>query len=204
MGTDPNSERGTRLSARARDWPSRLARELRAARRLFVLGVGNRDRADDGAGSLCLRRLRKKLEAAEVTRGKDSSHSLPRESSRSPGARRLLAVKILDGGEVPESATGVIREFRPTHVLIIDAVVGGHDPGTIFFVSRNKIPQEDLTTHRLPLSHLIRYLEETVGCRVIVMGIEPADLSAGRPMSGRVRKAAETLADGLAQLGMLC
>ncbi len=91
-----------------KDWRTRLAWELRAARRLIVLGVGNLDRADDGAGSLCAQQLERLLARS------------PRPAGQS-GRTKLEALQVLDGGEVPESATGVIRNFRPTHVLIIDA-----------------------------------------------------------------------------------
>ncbi len=160
-----------------KDWQSRLAWELRAARRLFVLGVGNPDRADDGAGSLCARKLRRKM-----------AHSHPRD---------LAETAILDGGEVPESATGSIRNFRPTHVLIVDAASAGHPPGTVFFINKKRINEDDITSHRIPLSLLVRYLEESVGCRVILLGIEPGDLTQGKRMSTAVRRAAEAVAESL-------
>jgi hydrogenase 3 maturation protease len=159
------------------DWRKRLARELRAANRLFVLGVGNPDRADDGAGNLCVRLLQRKM--ANTNR------------------RTLEEIQVVDGGEVPESATGLIRKFRPTHVLIIDAASAGHAPGTVFFINKKKISEDDLTTHRIPLSHLVRYLEESIGCGVILLGIEPRDLSQGKPMSSAVKRAVANLTDAL-------
>jgi hydrogenase 3 maturation protease len=159
-------------------WRARLARELRAAGRLFVLGVGNRDRADDGAGSLCARILERKIRDRR---------------------RASSIIQALDGGEAPENATGAIRRFRPTHVLIIDAAAGGHEPGSIFFISRKQILDEDLSTHRIPLSRLAHYLEKSIGCRVLVVGIEPLDTAWGRPMSPAARKAAATLAESIAR-----
>jgi hydrogenase 3 maturation protease len=179
MGKNAKPKQGTGLSRKGapQDWRRRLARELRAARRLFVLGVGNPDLADDGAGSLCVRLLQRKM----------ADH------------RRLNMeeIKVFDGGEVPESATGLIREFRPTHVLIIDAAAAGRRPGTIFFISQNRIPEEDLTTHRLPLSQLVHFLEESVGCRVTVLGIEPGDASWGRPGSPAVKRAVKIIAGAI-------
>ncbi len=169
-----------------KDWRVRLAREFRAARRLFVLGIGNPDRADDGAGSLCVQLL-----ARDLRRSPPSD-----SSSRKPA---LEEVQVLDGGEVPESATGLIREFRPTHVLIIDAASAGHEPGTIFFIDKKKIADEDITTHRIPLLHLVRYLEESVGCRVVLLGIEPGPTLWGSPMSRAVRNAAGILADAIGE-----
>lgn len=205
-----------------KDWRTRLARELRAARRLFVLGIGNPGRADDGAGSLCVRLLARDLMRSPLLtcQGERPSAAKPSapvggpeageeyhrtsqrwlgfapsdSSSRKPA---LEEVQVLDGGEVPESATRLIREFRPTHVLIIDAASAGYEPGTIFFINKNTIRDDDLTTHRLPLSHLVLYLEESIGCRVILLGIEPVEMSEGRPMSPAVRRSAAILAEAL-------
>ena len=156
--------------------------EFRAAERLFVLGVGNPDRADDGAGSRCARQLERLLARSSRPAGQ-------------AGRTRLEALQVLDGGEVPESATGVIRQFRPTHVLIIDAASAGRKPGAVFFIDKRKMAEDDLGTHRVPLSQLVRYLEESVGCRVVRVGIEPGDTSPGRLMSPAVRKSCKILAD---------
>jgi hydrogenase 3 maturation protease len=167
------------------DWRKRLRWELRAARRLFVLGIGNPSRADDGAGSRCARQLERLL----------SRSPLPADHVR---RRTLEALQALGGGEVPESVTGVIRKFRPTHVLIVDAASAGREPGTVFFIDKKKIPENDLTTHRIPLSHLVRYLEETVGCRVVLLGIEPRSLEPGKKVSRPVNRAARSIAVSLA------
>jgi hydrogenase 3 maturation protease len=159
------------------DWRSGISKELKKAKRLFVLGVGNRRKGDDAAGNLCLRLLRKQM----------ARKSAPRE------------LRVLDAGETPESATGLIRDFRPTHILIVDAAVGGHQPGTIFFIDKEKIGHEDVSTHRLPLFHLVRYLEESIGCRVILVGIEPQEAAWGKPVSATVRAAVTDLAAYLAE-----
>jgi hydrogenase 3 maturation protease len=158
------------------DWQEAISRELENSERLFVMGVGNRRRGDDAAGGLCLRLLRKRM--------------LGRKSTKE--------LRALDAGEIPESATGLVREFRPTHVLIVDAALGGHQPGTIFIIDKEKISHEDISTHRIPLDHLVRYLVETIGCRVILVGIEPQEVAWGKPVSAPVREAATRLAAWLA------
>jgi hydrogenase 3 maturation protease len=177
------------MAERVNDWRKRLRWELRAAKRLFVLGVGNPDRADDGAGSRCVRLL---LQRPAVRRFADGAGQ----------GRRAIPEKIqaFDGGEVPESATGIIRKFGPSHVLIIDTASAGSEPGTVFFINKKKIREDDITTHRIPLSHLVRYLEETVGCRVILLGIEPRGLEPGKKMSRPVSQAVKAVADTLAGL----
>jgi hydrogenase 3 maturation protease len=181
-------------------WREAISSELDKAERLFVLGIGNRRKGDDAVGSLCVRLLTRKL-----IKQKRRADAPSLESGR-PGARIRelppLELRVLDAGESPESATGLIREFRPTHALIIDAAVAGHQPGTIFIIEKEKIRQEDISTHRIPLAYLASYLEETMGCRVILVGIEPKEVAWGKPVSEIVRAAAARLADWLTKKGL--
>lgn len=184
---------GGRSASKAKsDWREGISGELAAAKRLSVLGVGNAQRGDDAAGSLFIRRLedelaRRKSRPAAPAAGSPASRPDLKKTS-------LADFEILDGGAAPENVTGVIRRFRPTHVLVVDAAVGGHRPGTIFIVDRDKVREDDISTHRLPLFHLARYLEEDIGCRVILLGIEPKATGPGKPVSREVRAAASRLA----------
>jgi hydrogenase 3 maturation protease len=180
------------MARAAGDWRKRLTWELRAAKRLFVLGVGNPDRADDGAGSRCVRLLQR-----EMT--KTQSITPPCHVDRPSGAKssRRSSSRLFYRPVFPESMTGPIRIFRPTHVLVIDAASAGHPPGTVFFINKKKVSEDDLTTHRIPLSQLVRYLEESVGCRVILLGIEPGTIAAGRTVSPEVKAAVSALSSAL-------
>ena len=157
------------------DWKSRLAAELRGARKIVVLGVGNPDKGDDGAGPLCVDFLKRAL-PADVK-------------------ERLL---VIDGRDVPESQTGPIRAFGPDLTVIVDAVIGGRAAGTVFFVDREAIADDEVSTHRISQLYLIRYLEESIGSRVLVLGIEPETLAEGAPMTPAVARAVETLSEFLA------
>ena len=191
-------ERSRSASKAKSDWRKGVSRELAAAKRLFVLGVGNLQRGDDAAGSLFIRRLegelaRRKSRLAAPAAGPSASRADLKKSS-------LVDLQVLDGGAAPENVTGVIRGFRPTHVLIVDAAAGGHRPGTIFIMDRDKIREDDISTHRLPLFHLARYLEEDIGCRVILLGIELKAAGPGRPVSREVGAAASRLASWLGRV----
>jgi hydrogenase 3 maturation protease len=179
------------------NWRKGISRELEKARRLFVLGIGNCRKGDDAAGSLCIRLLTGELRPKR--RHPDAQAETAGPPRKSLRRFPSLEVQVLDAGEAPESVTGFIREFRPTHVLIVDAAAAGHRPGTIFVIDRKKITQEDVSTHRLPLSLLARYLEESLVCRVILVGIEPRVIAWGRPVSAAVRMAAARLAAWLAE-----
>jgi hydrogenase maturation protease HycI len=159
------------------DWKARLAAELRGAGKVVILGVGNPDKGDDGAGSLCVELLKRTLPADFEA--------------------RLL---VINGREVPESQTGPIRRFGPILTVIVDAAVGGLAPGTIYFVEKAGISDSEVSTHRISLLYLIRYLEESIGSRVLVVGIEPETLAEGAPMTPAVARAVETLSEFLADL----
>jgi hydrogenase 3 maturation protease len=152
-----------------------LKNELSSAARVVVLGVGNIGRGDDGAGVLAAAALKKEL-----------------------GQRGRPRLKILIGHETPESLTGEIRRFQPDLVLILDAALSRKKPGSIFLLKKTDMAVEDISTHRIPLSLLVEYLEKSVGCRVRVLGIEPRSCREGASLSAPVRKAVETLASLLA------
>jgi hydrogenase 3 maturation protease len=173
-------------------WRGAVSRALDSAERLFVLGIGNTERGDDAAGSLFIRLLGEEL--ARRKPRSPASASVPRAAWPALGKSAPREFQTLDGGAAPENVTGLIRKFRPTHVLIIDAAVGSHRPGTIFVMDKNNIREDDISTHRPPLSHLVRYLEEDIGCRVILIGIEPKATGPGKPVSREVKAAAVRLA----------
>ncbi len=158
------------------DWESPLEREVVKPGRLAILGVGNLDKADDAAGSLCVALIRTNFH----------------------GVRPDLLV--LQGGASPENETGRLREFQPTEVVIIDAALGGHPPGTVFIVDARDISQDDLSTHHMPLSLLIRYLEASLECRVLCVGIEPQSVDARDPVSAPVKRSVAYLAEKIVDL----
>ena len=159
-----------------RPWISCVRRELCGARRVAVLGVGNPNRGDDSAGLACVRALQK--------------------------ARPHLSpfVRLIEAGPVPENFTGRVRRFGPSHVIVVDAARAGRRPGAVFLVDPGRIAHEDISSHRAPLSWLARYLAETIGCRVLIIGIQPGRTEAAGPLSAAVRKSTERVAAGLARI----
>jgi len=158
-----------------RPWLAAVRRELRGAGRVVVLGVGNPDRGDDGAGPASVRALRRAL----------------------PG--RSSSVRLVEAGPMPENFTGPLRRFAPTHVILVDAVRAGRKPGAVFLVEPASIGHDDVSSHRAPLSWLVRYLTETAGCRVLLLGVQPGRTEPGEPLSAVVRKSVERVAAGLAR-----
>ena len=152
------------------EWEKILSRALREARKTVVLGVGNPDRGDDGAGPLCAESLKKRIGTC--------------------GGSRLL---VLDGRAVPESRTGEIRRFAPDLTVIVDAAAAGLAPGTIFVLDADALSDEGVSTHTISLFYLARYLEKSIGSRVLILGIEPSRRIDGAGISAPVSRAAKDL-----------
>ena len=158
-------------------WKSRLRKEILAAQRVVLLGVGNISKGDDAAGILCAQELKKRI-----------------------GRRAGSRLKILLGYETPENMTGDIRKFRPNLVLILDAAQGGYKPGTVFIVGKNLIKDDGVSTHSISLVFLVSYLEETIGGKAIILGIQPLNMGLGDSICLPVRKTAERLSAYLAHV----
>ena len=155
-----------------KDWKKALAAGMRGKGRIVIMGVGNPLKGDDAAGLLCAEALLKGIPAKE---------------------RR--GVKILRAYDVPENYTGIIRKFKPTRVIIIDAALAGLKPGEIFVLEKEKIAIEEISSHKIPLMVLISYLEQTIGCKVTVLGIQARDLAFGAPVHPVIKAAVKTVAD---------
>ena len=93
----------------------------------------------------------------------------------------------------PENFTGIVRRHHPDLLIIADAAMMGKEPGTVCRIPDDKIPDTAIGTHMLPLSHLVRYLQEDAG-RILVIGIQPASLDDGVGLSPAVAAAADRVA----------
>jgi len=136
---------------------------LKNSQNLVILGIGNDMRGDDGLGSLLARKLMNML--------KDNQY-----------------VKVYDGGTVPENFTGAIKRDNPSHIIVIDAVEMNEKPGNIRLIAKNEIANYSISTHALPLSFLIRYLESASGAQIVLLGIQPKNLDLSNIISSEVEK----------------
>jgi hydrogenase 3 maturation protease len=129
-----------------RGFEERLRRRLRAMRRVAVVGVGDELNVHDRLGML----------AAKEVEGLHLSH-----------------VRVFLAGTVPESVTGPIRRYKPDAVVLLDAADMGARPGTVALVEPREIRASLLSTHALPLSVVMDFLEKDTGARVMLVGIQP-------------------------------
>lgn len=137
-----------------------------------LLTVGNPMMGDDAAGSLLARKIQ-----------------------QSP----LEKWEVLEGGSAPENCLYLIREIAPEQVLVIDAADMDLPPGEVRFIEMDRLDDPFLmTTHTLPLSYLIKSLQEFVP-KVSLIGIQPRVVAFAYPISPEVRQAVERVYDSLQQ-----
>jgi hydrogenase 3 maturation protease len=145
-----------------------LADRLEDCERLLVLGVGNELRGDDAAGIEFARRLKRRLGRSNI-------------------------ISVVEAGVVPENFIGVVRKFRPSHILVVDAARMGTPPGSMRIVEKSEISGLSFSTHNLSLSFLVSYFEKEFHSSVVVIGIEPVNSDFGSALSKPVIDAVESL-----------
>ena len=134
-----------------------LEGRLDGASRLAILGIGSELRADDIAGILVARRLKMAL-----------------------GGRKDILV--IEGGSAPENFTGEILRFRASHLLVVDCAELDAPPGTVRLFPVEEMGGISSSTHSLPLSIILSYLQGSCPCEALVIGIQPKTLAFdGRP-----------------------
>ncbi|MDD1690061.1 MAG: hydrogenase 3 maturation endopeptidase HyCI [Methanoregula sp.] len=123
-----------------------LQHRIKNARRLAVVGIGDELIPADLLG----------ISAARMI-----------EQQHLPG------IQVFFAGTVPESITGPIRRYRPEHVLFLDAAEMGEPPGTIAVIAPGQVQASLLSTHALPLTVVMEYVERETGAGVTLLGIQP-------------------------------
>ncbi len=140
-----------------------LKRQIEAAAgkgRVYVLGLGNTDRGDDGAGILVAQELRKPF-----------PHYSFSEHDGVEGT-------VLDITEKKEEST----------VFFVDAADIKEPPGTIRMIRREDIRDTEITTHRVAVA-LMSSILERAGKRSAVLAIQPKNIGFQAEVTGEVKKA---------------
>jgi len=161
-----------------RDAPGEIEAGLRAElesiagqRRVYVLGLGYLDKADDGAGVLVAQALKKLF----------PSYSYSEHDG--------VEGTVLDISEKKEDAT----------VFFVDAADLHEAPGTVRVVRKDEINDREITTHRVAVALMAAILERAgKGCGVIC--IQPGTIAFRAEVSGPVKETIERLTVVLSHL----
>jgi len=99
---------------------------------------------------------------------------------------------ILDCSTVPENFTSLVKKNNPTNLIIIDATDMGLSSGEMRRISKDMIGSMHVSTHNIPLSILVSYLEHYVK-NVFIIGIQPENMDGS--MSEEVKKSGDKLVE---------
>ena len=146
---------------------------LSGAKKVAIAGVGSSLRRDDFVGVQIVKNLQNKVSGN---------------------------VSLLECETVPESFLEPISDFKPTHVLIIDAAILNLRPGASRLVKPEKIAEVPVSTHILPLSLFSEYLTEMMGAKVALLAIQPKETSFGEGLTEELKKTARDLTDLLIKI----
>ena len=140
--------------------------------KLAVLGIGNPLRGDDAVGLRIIQ---------------DLLGRLPKN------------VLLLECGMAPENYLGKIEEFKPSHVLMVDAAQINEKAGASRLIPVEEIAGTALSTHTLPLSFLAEILKQNVKAKVILLGIQPKSIELREGLSPKLREASRRIAELIAE-----
>lgn len=140
----------------------------------MVIGCGNLLRGDDGIGIHALRKL------AELPLSKE--------------------IRLMDAGT--RSLDMLFQMEGADKAVIVDAVQGGLEPGTIYRLTKEDLGHWDgnfVSLHELKLEHILRMGEEILGERfarqIVIFGVEAGDVKEGMELSPKVKRALPRLVD---------
>ncbi len=142
--------------------------EILKSGKAAVVGIGNRLRGDDAAGSIVAERL----------------------AAAFPTSPSLL---VIDAETVPENYFGDLIQAHPEVVLFVDVADFGGQPGEWELVPLQALADKLPSTHTMSVKFLGQWLEtERISCWLLA--IQPKQIAFGVPMSREVAKAAEEIA----------
>ena len=137
----------------------------KAKKRYLVLGVGNILLKDEGLGVRAVEYMRERYSVPE-------------------------SVELLDGGTGGLNLLTLMRDFD--HVIIIDAVAPKTAPGALYRIPGKMLPKSPplmTTAHQLGVQDMLAIAAlEGYDPEVVVIGMEPKEVSVGLDLSSVVRE----------------
>jgi hydrogenase 3 maturation protease len=76
---------------------------------------------------------------------------------------------------------------------MVDAADMLKPPGHIELVTKDRIGGITISTHRMPLSLLMQYLEDRTGARTILIGVQPKSIEFGEGLTPEIKKVTEKI-----------
>jgi hydrogenase 3 maturation protease len=140
---------------------------LIGAKKVVVVGIGNPFRRDDSVGLKILRNLKDTV----------SNH-----------------IYLIEAETIPESYMQQITDFKPSHVLLIDAGIINKEAGIAALAEPTRLVRKiSISTHTLPLRIFCDYITQTTKAKIALLIIQPKDTSFGEGLTPELIEAAKRL-----------
>ena len=144
------------------------------AKKVVIAGIGNLFRKDDNVGVEIVKNLQDKV-----------SNS----------------VYLIEAETIPESYMQQIADFKPTHILLVDAGLINKPAGTTTMVDPTQlIRKTSISTHTLPLRIFCDFLIQTTQAKIALLIIQPQDTSFGEGLTPKLKQTAKNMANLLETL----
>ena len=108
----------------------------------LVVGIGNQEGGDDAIGPYIIDKLK---------------------------VHKDMDIDVLDVGVNPENYTDAMKKKQPDILILVDAVDMGLKIGEIRRVLPHQIGEMHVSTHGIPLSVLMKYLENYIETIVLIV-----------------------------------
>lgn len=155
---------------------NRFEEELRnfilGANKIAILGLGNDLRSDDGLGLYFIEKL---------------SIDDPR-------------VIIENVGSVPEGFAQPLAEFGVDRIIMVDAADMRKPPGHTELITKERIGGISISTHNMPLSFLMVYLEQATGSKTVLIGIQPKNIQFGEGLTPEIQEVVDKTVNTLERI----
>jgi len=135
-----------------------------AGLKTLILGVGQILKGDDGVGPILCQKLSGRISA-----------------------------DIMEAGTVPENYIQPIIKQAPENLFVIDAIDFEAEPGTIKVFPAEQLSSAAFSTHTLSPRLFIDLIRRQLDVNVHLIGIQPANLEFGQPLSPPVSEALDIL-----------
>jgi hydrogenase maturation protease len=134
---------------------SLLLQRLRGS--AVIVGIGNPNGCDDGAGQAVIDRL-----------------------------NQLSSIRTVDVGDSPEMFLSSIVESSPDVVMFVDSTDLGSEPGSAALIELEQLNPGWGNGHQPSLSAIMAYVAEISGADTFLLGIQPGSIGTGNGISPAV------------------
>ena len=134
------------------------------SKKVVIAGIGNPFRRDDFVGVEIVRSLYNKISES---------------------------VLLIEAETIPESYLQQIVDFKPTHILLVDAGLINKSPGKSKLVNPIElIRKTSISTHTLPLRIFCEYLKQSTNAKIGLLIIQPLDTNFGEGLTSKLNNTA--------------